>query len=64
MIVEDENAYVLCNYNLVSPKGKKLNIDVAEIWEVKNAKLTSHTIFFDTAAFGNFKHKANQNFYT
>lgn len=51
MITENNNAFVLANYHLVSPKGNSLNLDVAEIWEVNQGKLNSLTIYFDTPAF-------------
>jgi ketosteroid isomerase-like protein len=51
MIVENENAFALVSYDLVSPKGTKFSSDVAEIWKVKNNKLASLAIYFDTAAF-------------
>src|SRR5690348_13850065 len=37
IIADDEKACVIANYDLVSPKGNKLNFDIAEIWEIKNA---------------------------
>ena len=51
MIIENENACALVNYDLMSPKGKSLTSDVAEIWKVKDDKLVYLAIFFDTAAF-------------
>lgn len=50
-IVENENACVLVSYDLLSPKGKSFTSDVAEIWKVKEGKLDSLAIYFDTAAF-------------
>jgi ketosteroid isomerase-like protein len=35
----------------MSPKGKSFSSDVAEIWKVKDGKLDSLVIYFDTAAF-------------
>ncbi len=54
MIIEGESACAVVNYDLVSPKGKSLSSDVAEIWKVKNGKLDSIAIYFDTAAFQKF----------
>ncbi len=51
MIVEGDDACVIGNYDYVFPGGKKVNADVAEIWEAKNGKLSALTIFFDTDAF-------------
>ncbi len=51
MIVENENACALVSYDLTSPKGKNFSSDVAEIWKVKDGKLDSLAIYFDTAEF-------------
>jgi ketosteroid isomerase-like protein len=51
MIVEVDSACVIGNYDYVFPNGKSINGDVAEIWKVKNGKLDSLTIFFDTLTF-------------
>jgi ketosteroid isomerase-like protein len=51
MIVENDNACVIGNYDYQFPNGKKINGDVAEIWTAKNGKLNSLTIFFDTLTF-------------
>ncbi|HEV8282777.1 MAG TPA: nuclear transport factor 2 family protein [Chitinophagaceae bacterium] len=51
MIVEDERAMVIANYDYIFPNGKAINGDVAEIWKVKNGKLDALTIFFDTLTF-------------
>jgi ketosteroid isomerase-like protein len=51
MIVENDNAFALVSYDLVSPKGVIFSSDVAEIWRVKDNKLASLAIYFDTAAF-------------
>ncbi len=51
MIVDNDSACVIGNYNYVFPNGKSINGDVAEIWKVKNGKLDSLTIFFDTLNF-------------
>lgn len=51
MIVENEHAFALVSYDLVSPKGTNFSSDVAEIWRIKDNKLVSLTICFDTAAF-------------
>jgi ketosteroid isomerase-like protein len=51
MIVEHDSACVIGNYDYVFPNGKGINGDVAEIWKVKDGKLDSLTIFFDTLTF-------------
>lgn len=57
MIIEGENACVLARYQLRSPKDNTGVGDVAEILSVKDGKLTSSTIFFDTKAFTDFMAK-------
>ena len=51
MIVEHDSACVIGNYDYTFPNGISINGDVAEIWNVKNGKLDSLTIFFDTLTF-------------
>jgi ketosteroid isomerase-like protein len=51
MIIENDNAFALVSYDLLSPKGAGFSSDVAEIWKVRDNKLVSLTIYFDTAAF-------------
>ena len=50
-IIEGESACVVVNYDLMSPKGNKFNIDIAEIWKAREGKLISKAIYFDTAYF-------------
>ncbi len=57
MIVEDDQACVIGNYDYEFPGGKKTNGNVAEIWKVKDGKLDSLTIFFDTLTFELFTKK-------
>lgn len=54
MIIDGDNACVIGNYDYEFPGGKNINGDVAEIWKVKNDKLDSLTIFFDTLSFDKF----------
>jgi hypothetical protein len=35
MIVEDDRACVIANYDYVFPNGKSINGDVAEIWKIR-----------------------------
>ncbi len=51
MIIDDDRACVIGNYDYEFPGGKNINGDVAEIWKVKDGKLDSLTIFFDTLTF-------------
>jgi ketosteroid isomerase-like protein len=51
MFVHEQSAFVLANYDYVFPKGVKINANVAEYWTIKEGKLDSLTIFFDTASF-------------
>ena len=54
MIISDDQAFVLANYDCTFPSGKSINANVAELWKVKNGKLDTLTIFFDTAHFDAF----------
>ncbi|MHA4808407.1 nuclear transport factor 2 family protein [Flavitalea flava] len=51
MMIEGDKACVIGNYDFKFPNGVTMNGDVAEIWKVKNEKLNSLTIFFDTLTF-------------
>lgn len=51
MMVADDRAYVLANYDYAFPRGDKINGDVVELWKVKNGRLDQLTIFFDTLTF-------------
>ncbi|WP_160717798.1 nuclear transport factor 2 family protein [Chitinophaga solisilvae] len=51
MIVEDDRAAVIGNYDFVFPNGVKINGNVAEFWTVSNGKLSSLTLYFDTLTF-------------
>ena len=51
MIIEGESACVIGNYDYIFPNGVSMNGNVAELWKVKNGKLDSLTIFFDTLTF-------------
>jgi ketosteroid isomerase-like protein len=51
MIVEGDKASVIGNYDFVFPNGFKINGNVAEFWTVKNGKLKSLTLYFDTLTF-------------
>ena len=51
MIVEGDKASVIGNYDFQFPNGRKINGSVAEFWTVKNGKLQSLTLYFDTLTF-------------
>ena len=53
MIVQGDKACVIGNYDLRFPNGQEQNGNVAELWTVKNGKLQSLTIYFDTLTFAN-----------
>ncbi len=51
MLIDGENACVIGNYDFKFPNGVYKNGDVAELWKIKDGKLASLTIFFDTHTF-------------
>lgn len=53
MIIQDNNACVIGNYDFKFPNGKNINGNVAELWTAKDGKLQSLTIYFDTLTFAN-----------
>ena len=53
MIVQGDHACVIGNYDYLFPNGQKINGNVAEVWTIKNEKLQSLTIYFDTLTFAN-----------
>ena len=48
MIIQDDKACVIGNYNYLFPNGQKINGNVAEVWTIKNEKLKD-IIFFNFA---------------
>lgn|SRR5260221_9301410 len=54
LIIDGERACAIAHYGLLSPKGNTSNCDIAEVFSVKNGKIESSAIFFDTAAFREF----------
>lgn len=54
MIVEGERACVVVDYVYINSKGNKMNQDVAEVWELKNGKLSKLILYFDLTAYRNF----------
>ena len=53
MIIQGNNACVIGNYDYLFPNGQKINGNVAEVWTIKNEKLQSLNIYFDTLTFAN-----------
>ena len=51
MIIDNDKACVIGNYDYVFPNGKSINGNVAEIWKIRDNKLAELTIFFDTLTF-------------
>ena len=51
MIVEDDKACVIGNYDFRFSNGQELNGNVAELWTAKDGKLQSLRIYFDTLTF-------------
>ena len=54
LIIEGNKACAVVRYELVSPKGKEMSSEVAEILSVGDGKINSSSIFFDTAGFKEF----------
>jgi len=53
MIIQQNKACVIGNYDFKFPNGQEINGNVAERWTAKNGKLQSLTIYFDTLTFAN-----------
>ena len=53
-IVEGGKACITVEYRLQSPKGNTSDCEVAEVLMVKDGKIYSSCIFFDTASFRSF----------
>ena len=51
MIIEGDKASVIGNYDFQFPNGQKINGNVSENWTVKNGKLQSLILYFDTLTF-------------
>jgi ketosteroid isomerase-like protein len=51
MLVDGDKASVIANYDFQFPNGKKINGNVSENWTIKNGKLQSLTLYFDTLTF-------------
>ena len=51
MIIDGNNASVIGNYDFQFPNGRRINGNVSELWTIKNDKLQSLTLYFDTLTF-------------
>jgi ketosteroid isomerase-like protein len=51
LIISGEKACALTRYELQPPAGNKFMSDVAEIFTVKNGKIDSFSIYFDSSPF-------------
>ncbi len=56
-IIEGNEAWAVVRYDMRSPKGNTMLAEVVEILSVKEGKIESSVIFFDTAAFSAFMAK-------
>ena len=51
VITEEDQASALVNYDMALPTGDQFNITFSEIIRVRDAKMASIQVFFDTAKF-------------
>jgi ketosteroid isomerase-like protein len=51
LIIEGAKACALTRYQLQAPGGSRFQSDVAELFTVKNGKIATFAIYFDTAPF-------------
>jgi len=54
MLTDGDTACVWMHYELTSPRGTHGTLDAVEIWAAGEDRLTSLTVYFDTAAFRSF----------
>lgn len=54
LIVEGNKACISVEYDLELPSGKALNCEITEIFMLKDNKINSSCIFFNTASFSSF----------
>ena len=54
LIIENGDACAVVEYEYMNAKGERMNQDVAEIWETRDAKLSRLTIYFDLTAYRSF----------
>ncbi len=53
-IAEGDQACAIISYTYVNSKSEVMNQDVAEVWQVRGAKLASLTLYFDLTAYRRF----------
>ena len=51
LLIDGEKACALTHYELQPPGGKSISSDVSEIFTVRNNKIVSFDIYFDSAPF-------------
>lgn len=61
IISEGDEASALVDYHMVLPSGDALDIEFAEIISVKEQKIASIRVLFDTAKFSGFLSRMSQN---
>ena len=54
MIAEENSACAIISYDYINSKGEKMKQDDAEVWEVKDGKLSKLTLYFDITAYRTF----------
>jgi ketosteroid isomerase-like protein len=54
LLVDGNSACAIARYVYRNAKGETMNQDVAEVWEVKDAKLAKLTIYFDLTKYRAF----------
>jgi ketosteroid isomerase-like protein len=53
-IANRHTACAIVTYAVVSPSGRTMSIDIAEVWTADENRLTSLTIYYDTARWNAF----------
>jgi ketosteroid isomerase-like protein len=54
LMEENGSACAIVNYDYVNPKGLKMSQDVAEVWRIRDGKLSELAIYFDLTAYRSF----------
>ena len=54
MMIEPDKACAVATYTINSIKETQTDFDIAEVWTIKNNKLSSLTIFYDTVNYNGF----------
>ncbi len=54
VIAQGEKACFIISYTYVNSKKDRMNQDVAEVWEVRDGKLSKLTIYFDLTLYRSF----------